>query len=319
MAPSSNDCRRPDVRADDPPGAAKGERTNRVKQLGPKTRRDGASSVKVRSGPVRGESAIDTPSQSLRPSFSAVGKAGQGARGAASDCEIDGPLRVLQFKRRQLRCRRNAPADPRKVALEWVKLAPRPQDLFEVVQHCALQPCTAPVFVASRYWPTGCQGDLVDLRAVAAEAALYLPVGCNSALPRNSKVGNAATMALCATSPLAEGLRAARPDLYWLVAHAIYRTVGEVNSVNLKEALQNSWHFQPGTISFKTFLTVARQVEASPATPGSDIVLGGYPAAALALRDKCVIFSTLFFGTPQWCKQIPSCAPAALRNLNFNA
>lgn len=249
------------------------------------------------------------------PAASAVGRTSKRVGGATGSAQGDGPMRLLQFKRRPMRCRRNAPADPRAVARSWVDLAPRPQDLYAVIQHCALQPCTVPVYIASIRWPTGCDGDLVDLRAVAAEAALYLPIGCNSALPENSRAAAAASAAMCTGSPLAEGLRAARADLYWLVAHAIYRTTGEISAVSLRTALETPWQFQPGTPALNTFLDVARQVEATPATPGSDVIIGGYPAAALAFRDKCVIFSTLFFGTSQWYNKVPNCAPPVFHNL----
>jgi len=275
--------------------------------------------VPLRGGTVQRNNKRNFGGQSTTVAAEPVGGSGAGPGRAPgfdatrSVCVLSSPS--PQFKRRRLRCRRVAPTHPKQVARAWFEQATRPQDLFAVIKHCAAQPCTTPVFVAGQRWPTGCKGEVVDLRAVAAEAAFYLPSGCNASLPCNTKAAVAASATLCTDSPLAEGLRAARADLYWLVAHAIYRTTLAVDSAQLRDALKAPWQFQPNTPSFTIFADVSRRVEATFAVPGPDIIVGGYPAAAVAYRDKCAIFALLFFGSPQWCEAVPPCAPPALRAL----
>lgn len=273
----------------------------------------------MRGGEVQRDRKRNNQPQGAHASTEPMGRTGEGP-GRPASADAARAVRVLQpppsrFKRRRLRCRRVAPAHPKQIARAWFKQATRPQDLFAVIKHCAAQPCTAPVYVAGQTWPTGCEGEVVDLRAVAAEAALYLPSGCNASLPRNTKAAVAAGTTLCTDSPLAEGLRAARADLYWLVAHAIYRTTLAVDADKLRNALLSPWHFQPNTRALTIFGDVSKSVEATFAVPGPDIIVGGYPAAAIAQRDKCVLFAVLFFGTPQWCEAVPPCAPAVLRDV----
>ena len=92
-------------------------------------------------------------------------------------------------------------------------------------------------------------------------------------------------------------------------------------------AIAAPWALHTGTQTLRDFTWAATAVEAKFARPGTDILVGNTPAAAVSLRDKTLLLYVLLWGRPAYAvRGSPECAPpevaaavAALRSIEMTS
>ena len=207
-----------------------------------------------------------------------------------------------------------------RIVEQWLELLAPPHEYLGLIHAVGRAHAAVPLAIAGRRWgvPTEVPVGLVDLRKAAPLLAVQMPRECVGALLQMGGAVQEAVLGSIGLLPEVQHvLSVRRPDLFWFIASCHTRLRG-LDPLRIRPALRSAiaepWELEVGTQCLRDLTWAAHAVQARFARPGTDVKVGGTPAAAVSLRDKTLLLYVLLWGRPAYADRgCPACAPGVVR------